>query len=262
MNNTISQIPGLRNWTGLIPFVVILTLWWMAPRLFDYPAYILPTPGEVFDEFVTIARNGTLWTNTLASMERLAVGFVIGNLLAFVLGIAIATNKAASEYLRPLLTFFQSIAGIAWIPLAIIWFGVGIGAISFVIANTVFFSGLNNVVVGVQQIPKSLHRAARSHGAHGAAILTQIIIPGALAQILLGMRTSMAFGWRALVAGEMIAGTDGLGYMTMEAVRWYQSSTIILGMLLVGAIWLLIDRLIFASLERRTVVRWGMVKRL
>lgn len=253
---------ALSRWTGILPFALVLLVWWAAPQVFSYPAYLLPTPADVLKELTTSAGNGTLWTNILASLQRLGIGFVIGNVLAFTLGIAIATNRVASDYLRPLLTFFQSIAGIAWIPLAIIWFGVGIGAIVFVIANTIFFSALNNVVTGVQQIPRPLHRAARSHGAKGSAVLTELIIPGAFAQILLGMRTSMAYGWRALVAGEMIAGTDGLGYMTMEAVRWYQSATVILGMLLVGTIWLVVDRLVFAPIERRTVVRWGMLKRL
>ena len=69
----------------------------------------------------------------------------------------------------------------------------------------------------------------------------------------------MAYGWRALVAGEMIAGTDGLGYLTMEAVRWYQTETVILGMILIGILWLAIDRLVFVPLERRTVLRWGVM---
>jgi ABC-type nitrate/sulfonate/bicarbonate transport system permease component len=92
-------------------------------------------------------------------------------------------------------------------------------------------------------------------------VFTQLILPGALVQIILGFRTSMAYGWRALVAGEMIAGTNGLGYMTIEAMKWYKTDTIIMGMILIGVLWLILDRLIFRPLETATVIRWGMVKR-
>jgi NitT/TauT family transport system permease protein/taurine transport system permease protein len=146
------------------------------------------------------------------------------------------------------------------VPLAIIWFGIGMGSVVFVIANTIFFSAIYNTVVGVQLIPNVLHRAVRSLGARGRQVLAELVVPGALAQIILGLRTSMAYGWRALVAGEMIAGTNGLGYMTIEAVQWYKTDTVILGMIVIGLLWLLLDRLIFAPLERCTVVRWGMIR--
>jgi NitT/TauT family transport system permease protein/taurine transport system permease protein len=185
---------------------------------------------------------------------------VIGAALALVLGIAIAMNRHVAETLKPVLTFLQSIAGIAWVPLAIIWFGIGDGAVIFIIANTIFFSLLLNAVVGVQQIPTVLHRAVKSHGAQGVQVLLSLILPGALVQITLGMRTALAYGWRALVAGEMISGTSGLGYMTMEGVQLFQTDTVILGMILIGVIWLLMDRFIFRVLESKTVVRWGMIK--
>ena len=92
-------------------------------------------------------------------------------------------------------------------------------------------------------------------------MFTELILPGALVQIILGFRTSMAYGWRALVGAELIAGTSGLGYLTMEAVQWYQTDTIVMGMILIGIIWLVMDRLLFVPLERRTVVRWGLVSR-
>jgi ABC-type nitrate/sulfonate/bicarbonate transport system permease component len=131
-----------------------------------------------------------------------------------------------------------------WIPLAII-----------------FFSMIYNTVLGIQSIPMTLRRAVRSHGGGGLQLLAELIIPGALVQIILGLRTSVALGWRALVAAEMLAGTDGLGYMTMEAVQWYRTDTVIMGMLLVGILWIVIDRLLFLPLENATLVRWGIIQR-
>jgi NitT/TauT family transport system permease protein/taurine transport system permease protein len=116
-------------------------------------------------------------------------------------------------------------------------------------------------VTGVQSIPTSLYRAVRSHGGRGWSLLVNLILPGALVQLLLGIRTSMAYGWRALVAAEMIAGSSGLGFMTMEAVQWQRTDTIILGMIVIGLIWMLMDRTVFTVIERRTVGRWGLLQR-
>ena len=170
----------------------------------------------------------------MSSLGRLALGFVVGVGIALPLGIAIALNRHVADTLKPLLTFLQSIAGIAWVPLAIIWFGIGIGSVVFVIANTIFFATLYNAMVGVQSIPQTLHRAVRTPRRSGLAARTVLIIPGALVQLIVGFRTAMAYGWRALVAGEMIAGTDGLGYMTIEAVQWYRTETVLVGMIVIG----------------------------
>ena len=177
------------------------------------------------------------------------------------LGLAIALNRHVADLFRPVLSFLQAIAGIAWVPLTIIWFGIGNGSVIFVIANTIFFASLYNTVIGVQSIPTSLYRAVQSHGGRGVTLLTNLILPGALMQLLLGVRTSMAYGWRALVASEMIAGSDGLGFMTMEAVQWQRTETIILGMIVIGLLWVAMDRLIFIPIERRTVGRWGLLQR-
>jgi ABC-type nitrate/sulfonate/bicarbonate transport system permease component len=247
--------------TGLVPFVAIILAWVIAPYLADYPSYVLPSIGQVAERTWTGLSDGSLLEHVLGSLYRLAIGFVVGNAIAIPLGIAIASNRHVADLLRPLLTFLQSIAGIAWVPLAIIWFGIGMGAVVFVIANTIFFSAIYNTVVGVESIPNILYRAVRSQGARGWQVFTELVLPGALVQIILGLRTSMAYGWRALVAGEMIAGTNGLGYMTVEAVQWYQTDTIIMGMIVIGLLWLILDRLLFVSLERATVARGVLIQR-
>lgn len=245
--------------TGLLPFVVVLTAWALAPALSDIPAYKLPPPGKVWSTFTSMTLDGSLLSEIWHSLRRLATGYILGNLIAIPLGLAIALNRAVAETLTPVLSFFQSIAGIAWVPLAIIWFGVGQGSVLFVIANTIFFASIYSTVIGVQSIPQVLFRAALCHGASRWDIVTSVVIPGALVQILVGLRTSMAYGWRALVAAEMIAGTNGIGYMTLEAVQWYQTEIVILGMILIGLLWLSLDFLIFRPIERVTVKRWGLL---
>ena len=263
MNNAIQMPPKPRInpalVTGLLPFIVVLAAWAMAPLISDIPAYKLPSPAKVWSTFQDMLLSGSLISEVWASLQRLATGYILGNLIAIPLGLAIALNRAVAETLTPVLSFFQSIAGIAWVPLAIIWFGVGGGSVLFVIVNTIFFSSIYSTVIGVQSIPPVLYRAAQSHGASRWDVIKTVVIPGALVQILVGLRTSMAYGWRALVAAEMIAGTNGIGYMTLEAVQWYQTEIVVLGMILIGVLWLILDRLLFVPIERVTVRRWGLV---
>jgi len=246
---------------GTLPFLAILLAWWLLPQVVQYPQYMLPPISAVLDFAWESVKDGSLLHNVLASLGRLLLGFVIGMGLAVPLGLAIALNRHVAAIFRPVLSFLQAIAGIAWVPLTIIWFGIGNGSVVFVIANTIFFASLYNTVIGVQSIPTPLYRAVRSHGGHGIALLTNLILPGAMVQLLLGVRTSMAYGWRALVAAEMIAGSSGLGYMTMEAVQWQRTDVIILGMIVIGLIWVVMDRVVFTAIERRTVARWGLLQR-
>ena len=243
-----------------LPFLAILAIWFAAPSLLPIPAYKLPSPQLVFEKGMETLADGSLWAHVWASLQRLFFGFMIGNLLAIPLGIAIGLNRHVAEVLHPLLTFLQSIAGIAWIPLAVLWFGIGNGAIVFVIANIIFFANLHNTVIGVEAVPESYRRAVRSLGATFTQTLMHVIIPGAMVQLLVGLRASVAFGWRALIGAELIAGTTGIGYMTLDAVQWYQTETVLLGMIVVGILWLIMDQLIFRTLERHTVVRWGLVR--
>lgn len=246
---------------GMMPFLALLAGWLALPYVVQYPTYKLPPVPMVLSYALEVIRDGSLLANVAASLARLFAGFVIGMALAVPLGIAIALNRHVADLFRPVLSFLQAIAGIAWVPLTLVWFGVGNGSVIFVVANTIFFSALYNTVIGVQSIPVALHRAVRSHGGQGLSLITNLVLPGALVQILLGVRTSMAYGWRALVASEMIAGSNGLGYMTMEAVQWQRTETIILGMIVIGLLWVAMDRLIFTEIERRTVGRWGLMQR-
>jgi ABC-type nitrate/sulfonate/bicarbonate transport system permease component len=261
-----AQMPrAVPRWSSValasIPFLAVGAGWLVIPHALEYPRYLLPPIGDVWTRFLQMLSDGSLARHTGRSLLRLAAGFVAGNALAIPLGIAIALRRGVAETVRPVLTFLQSIAGIAWIPLAIVWFGIGNGAVIFVIANIVFFSVIYNTVIGVQTIPLVLRRAVLASGGRGTQILTELLLPGALVQIILGLRTSVALGWRALVASEMLAGASGLGYLTIEAVQWYKTDVVLLGMIVIGLLWLLLDRLLFVPLERATVARWGMLQR-
>lgn len=176
------------------------------------------------------------------------------------LGIAMGVNRHVATFLTPLLRFFSVLAGIAWIPIATLWFGYGFGAIVFVIFNAVFFIVAYNTLLGVAAIPMRLRHAAASLGAGPGAMLFEVLLPGALPNIVTGIRTGLGFAWRGLIAAEMIATNVGLGYMLFVARDFYRTEVIVLGMIVIGAIWLLLDRLVLAPIERATIERWGLVQ--
>lgn len=170
---------GSAALTGILPFIALFAAWALLPALAGIPEFKLPSPGKVLNTFTNMMADGSLMAHVWASLQRLAAGYLLGNLIAIPLGLAIALNRAVSETLTPVLSFFQSIAGIAWVPLAIIWFGVGKGSVLFVIANTIFFASIYSTVIGVRTIPQVLFRASLSHGASRWDIISNVVIPGA-----------------------------------------------------------------------------------
>jgi NitT/TauT family transport system permease protein/taurine transport system permease protein len=170
-------------------------------------------------------------------------------------------SPTVAAFLTPLFRFFSVLAGIAWIPIATLWFGYGFGAIIFVIFNAVFFVVAYNTLLGVRTIPHTLRNAAASLGAGRWALLTEVLLPGALPNIVTGIRTGLGFAWRGLIAAEMIATNVGLGYMLFVARDFYRTEVIVFGMIVIGVLWLLIDRLLLVPLERATIERWGLVRR-
>ena len=248
----------LRSW--MIPVALAIALWFLAPGFVDVPTYKLPTPELVWEELNKMVADGSLAAGIVGSLARLAVSFFIGAGLALPLGVGIALNRQVASFFEPLVVFFQSIAGVAWVPLAVIWFGFGNGAVIFVVANAVFFIVLFNTITGVQSIQPTLRQAVLTLGGSGWDVLREVVVPGAMTNILSGLRTGLAFGWRALVAAEMIAGNIGLGYMTLEAAQWYRSGVIVAGIIIIGFLWLLMDRFLIRPIEQRTVERWGLLR--
>jgi NitT/TauT family transport system permease protein/taurine transport system permease protein len=244
----------------IAPLAVLVILWAGIVAAFDVNPRVFPGVPAVFWAGIEAIQDGTLIQHIGASLGRIAVGTVLAILVAVPLGIAMGVNKIVADFLNPLLRFFSVLAGIAWIPIATLWFGYGFGAITFVIFNAVFFVVTYNTLLGVSTIPRPIRHAASSLGAGPWAMLTEVLLPGALPNIVTGIRTGLGFAWRGLIAAEMIATNVGLGYMLFVARDFYRTEVIVMGMIVIGIIWLLIDRLLLAPLERRTIERWGMVR--
>jgi taurine transport system permease protein len=243
------------------PFLFLALLWAVLVPWFDVNPRLFPQITSVAEAGLESLRDGSLIAHVGASLLRVVVGTVLALVLSIPLGVAMGVSPVVSSFLTPLFRFFSVLAGIAWIPIATLWFGYGFGAITFVIFNAVFFIVTYNTLLGVSTIPLQVRHAAASLGAGRWAMLTEVLLPGALPNIVTGIRTGLGFAWRGLIAAEMIATNVGLGYMLFVARDFYRTEVIVLGMIVIGALWLLIDRLLLAPLERATIERWGLVQR-
>jgi NitT/TauT family transport system permease protein/taurine transport system permease protein len=242
------------------PFAVLLVVWHVAVRVGDVPLRVFPAPADVAAALVQQLRTGALVDHVAHSLRRVLVGTALAVSTSIPLGVAISSSRVLAALLLPVLRFFSVLAGIAWIPLATLWFGYGFGAITFIIFNAVFFIVLYNTLLGVSSVPQVLRDAARCLGARPWQVLVEVVLPGALPNIVTGIRTGMGFAWRGLIAAEIIATNAGLGYMIFLARDFYRTEVIVLGMILIGALWVVIDRSVLAPLERRTIERWGLTR--
>jgi taurine transport system permease protein len=245
----------------IAPLALLFVAWPVIIAAFDVNPRVFPGVQAVLGAAADGLRDGSLLAHIAASLGRVALGTALAVVVAVPLGIAMGVNAGISAFLTPLFRFFSVLAGIAWIPIATLWFGYGFGAITFVIFNAVFFILAYNTLLGVSAIPPRLRYAAASLGAGPVAMLTEVLLPGALPNIVTGIRTGLGFAWRGLIAAEMIATDVGLGYMLFVARDFYRTEVIVLGMIIIGLLWLLIDRLLLAPLERATIERWGLVQR-
>jgi NitT/TauT family transport system permease protein/taurine transport system permease protein len=225
-----------------------------------YPQYLFPSPASVLEDFIDKAIiNDTLRVHLTDSLTRLAVGYIVGILGGLILGVAMGLNRYLTRFFEPLIEFFHAIPGITWLPLIILWLGIGYKTVVFIIFMVVFFPVLYGTLTGVKTMSMKFSNVAAMCGASKWQVIVYVLLPGALPSIMNGVRGGAAFGWRGLVASEMIASASGLGWMIVDARSWYNTETVILGALIIGILWVAIDRLILKTLEAKTIERWGMI---
>lgn len=242
----------------LIPFVILIIIWAIAVELTGVERRIFPQVTEVLAAYVEMWRNQELLEHLGASSQRFVLGVFVALFTGIPFGVLLGANAAAAAFFAPLLRFSVALAGIAWIPLATLWLGFSEQAIVFIVWNAMFFALAYNAMLGVQQIPLQLLRAARSMGTPRSRMFTEVLLPGALPSIVTGLRVGLGYGWRGLVAAEIIAGGAGLGYRIFLAQKFFRTDIIVALMIIIGVLWLIVDRAVLAPLERRTVERWGM----
>jgi len=253
-----ARYPALRS---IAPFVPLVLLWAAVAASGAFPRAFFPGPMDVAHSFASLVYKGVLPDYLQDSVVRLAVGAAAGMAVGIPLGLLVGLNARARALLWPILLFFQAIGDIAWLPILLIWFGFSLTTMTFVIVYTVLFPVVLNTALGVRSVPIALHRAARSLGASGARVIWEVVLPGALPNIMTGLRNGLGFGWRALIATEIIVGTSGIGFLMFDARRAGSVVEILLGMIVLGLLWYLVDGWVLAPIERATGQRWGLVTR-
>ncbi len=254
---------GVRSLRWAVLPVLFLVAWEAAAVLIANP-FILPTIESVAavlaTPFAPILGTGSLVQNAAVSLGRVLVGFLIGAALAIPLGVAMGRWRAVDEYVDPLVQMFRPIPPLAWVPLALAWFRIGLASIAFIIALGAFFPVLLNTLDGVRSVKRTWVEAAMTLGATERQLLGRVIVPGALPTIWTGLRVGFGIAWMCLVAAEMMPGTNsGLGYLILYAYNFSQVQVIIAGMVVIGLIGLGID-LVLRQVETRRF-RWRELER-
>ena len=242
-----------------VPFVLVLIVWMAGWAIFHPNKATLPPVTDIIDVVWTRAADGELIKHVLASLWRLFLGAAVGIITGIVGGFIAGLYRNVSEFLNPLVIFFNAISGIVWLPLMIGWLGIGTALAVFLIWNTVFFIVFQNTVLGVQLVPEVFEQGVQALGGGRFETIRTVILPGALPYILTGIRSGLGFGWRALIAAELVGTPDGLGQMIFAAADYHRSDIIIAGCLIIGTIAIAMDRWLLLPIERRTIERWGLV---
>jgi len=241
-----------------LPFVALLVIWQGAVTFWNIPPQVFPSIGAVVAKLIEVVHSGQVLTDMNASLGRIAIGATIAVLSGIPFGILMGTIRPLSEFFSPLLRFSVGISGIAWVPLATLWLGYGPFVCIFIIWNSVFFAIVYSTMLGVSTINRDLIRAARAAGAGPFRTFFEVFLPGSLPAIMTGLRSGLGYGWRGLIAAEMIATNAGFGYSIFIAQKYYDTAEIVMIMIILGILWLTIDRVLLGPLERRTIKRWGM----
>jgi NitT/TauT family transport system permease protein len=248
MNRIKQALPAL----ALI--AVLIAAWWLTVYLTH--SLIFPTPWEVVTGTWELLRNGTLWDHIGASLMRVGAGFGLAVCFALPLGLWMGWVHGAYRTLNPLFQILRPISPIAWIPIAILWFGVGDAAPVYLIFISSVFPMIVQTTVGVHTIEKRYLRAAENFGVSRLTLFKQVVIPAVLPQVLVGMRIGLGVAWLVVVAAEMIALHSGLGYMIMDSRNaGNRYDLVVAGMIIIGLIGLSLDT-IMRMLEGVRWIRW------
>lgn len=235
----------------LLAGLFILCVWQLAVTLLAPPRTILPPPTVVGSTFWTELASGDLITNARVSLTRVVVAWLLSAVIAIPLGVVMARSKAAERSINPVVELFRPISPLAWIPLAILWFGIGESGKVFIIFVATFFPILLNTVDGVKRIDPVLLRAGRVLGCDTQVdLFRRVMLPAALPSILVGLRISFGTGWAAIIAAELVAANSGLGYLISDGMEILRSDLVIVGMIVIGVIGVLVDSLFKLALTR------------
>ncbi len=240
-----------------LSFTVIILLWEFAVRFSDLSPNVLPSPYHVLLSMIELVTNGAIFKHTVASLFRVTVGFYIAAILGIPLGIVLGRNRTAALLLNPIIHFLRPISPLAWIPLAMLWFGIGDQPAIFLIFLSSFFPIVVSTTVAVQSINPTFFYVAANFDFSRKEVIQKIVIPAIIPEIITALRLTITIAWIVVVAAEMIAVQSGLGYLILDSRNGLRLDYVMDGMIVIGLIGLYLDY-IMRRLGRIDSASWGI----
>lgn len=240
---------------GLLLPIVILLSWQFTTTGGYVSSVILPTPERFCEKFISLVQNGNLWKNLSVSFARVLKGYAIGATLGIVVGIGVGQSRIVEGIFGTTIGVLRSIPIIGWIPLIILWAGIGEASKLIVIAMATFFSVWVNTVEGIKSVDHELLEVAVMFEKDFPTILWRVILPAATPGIITGLRLGISNAWKAVVTAELLAASSGLGYMISYAREMAQPAVVLIGVLIIGLVGWVLD-IILVRLQRH-LLSWN-----
>jgi NitT/TauT family transport system permease protein len=255
---------GAERWRALarnlFPFAVVGTIWEIVALAGVFPHRLFPTLEEVAFTFFRLTVAGILPHHAIETVIRLLSGFTLAALIGVTVGVLMGRSRRAEDIFLPLVSIMAPIPGLAYAPLFLLWFGLGNISAVLLVGFVAAFPIIFNSWTGVKAVKEIWVRSAQSMGADDRRMFRHVILPGALPYILTGLRLGLAQAWRILVAIEMLAAVPwGLGWMIFGAREFLNTDVMMAGIVVIGVIGLMLEKLVFQKIEDYTIVRWGMM---
>jgi len=246
--------PLLSGLEYIAVLLAVLVIWTILEKKGSLNTVIMPAPSKILSTFLALVKNGQLWKNLLISLTRVLKGYLIAAALGIVLGILIGLFRHLNRLTDLIIQIIKPIPPIAWIPLVILWFGIGEEGKVFLIFLGGFFTILINVVDGIRQTDAKLIEVSRAMETPFLKHVFMLVIPHSAPNIFTGLRVGLSSCWMCVVAAELVSSTTGLGYMIMNARQFGQTDVVIVGMLTIGVLGKVLDSLLKAV--EKAVIRW------
>ena len=241
-----------------VSFIVALILWELVSRLSGWSSDVFPGPMAAAKGMWELSVNGTLAEHSIASLFRVTIGFYLAVVLGLPLGIVLGWSKSAQMMTGALISFLRPISPLAWIPLALLWFGIGDKPAIFLIFLSSFFPLLISTITAVNHISSKFFRVAANFNFSRYETIAKIIFPAILPEILPALRVSLGIAWLVVVAAEMIAVKSGLGYLILDSRNALRMDYVIDAMIAIGLIGIALDRIIL-QLNKIESIQWGSI---
>ena len=256
---TADRVSSLRR--GAITLFVVAAFYEAVARSGHFAPALMPPLGTVAQTLLGSILDGTMLAHAAATLYRVLVGFVLAVAAGLPLGVLMGRFRPVENFVLPLASALMPIPSLAWVPVFILWFGLGNTVTILIVFYAALFPMLLNTWSGVRSVNPIWLRAAGAMGANERALFWKVIIPGASPFIITGLRQSFLRAWIAVIGAEMLAGSDwGLGWVIFDAKEFLDTDVMLASLIVIGLIGFVTERLVFGSIERATIYRWGMAR--